>query len=139
MCIVIKCCVYFGQCKLKNVNLTFSQLLPTIGLQWLTTQVHHLLQYNMKKNWFMNLWFHMTNITMNLTNWRHDDIYSMAIATYFPKWRQNVAQYGQHSSYLINIHKQTRHEIRKNEHLVTTECKIKHTLWPLGQIWINVC
>jgi hypothetical protein len=36
--------MYFGQCKLKNVDLTFSQLLPTIGLQWLTTQVHHLLQ-----------------------------------------------------------------------------------------------
>ncbi len=71
----------------------------------------------------------MMSITMNLTNWRHDDISSMAIATYFPKWRQNVAQYGQHSSYLIHIHihKQTGHEIRKNEHWVTTECKIKHT------------
>lgn len=36
--------MYIGQCKLKNLDLAFSQLLPTIGVQWLTTQVHHLLQ-----------------------------------------------------------------------------------------------
>ncbi len=105
----------FEQNKFKNWNFVIciitSSHLPSIVK---ITHVHQLLWWNHEENLILNHWFWTTNIIMNTTHWRNDDICYMTICTYVLKWKCNKANYGQHLNHLKK--KNSNKKVNEDEH-----------------------